>query len=106
MPSVALVCVDGGHRGRLLDLGAPPGAFDIDVTDDGGMMVRMALVSLEDAGAFLREFAMRQGIRRLALFGSVLRGEDTPDSDVDLLVEFEEGRTPGLLRMAELELEL
>jgi hypothetical protein len=40
-------------------------------------MVRMALASLEDAGAFLRDFAMRQGIRRLALFGSVLRGEDT-----------------------------
>jgi uncharacterized protein len=78
----------------------------IDVTDDGSMMVRMALASLEDAGAFLRDFAMRQGIRRLALFGSVLRGEDTPDSDVDLLVEFAEGRTPGLLRMAELELEL
>ncbi|MGH3754182.1 MAG: nucleotidyltransferase family protein [Pseudonocardiaceae bacterium] len=39
----------------------------------------------------------RRGIRRLVLFGSVLRGEDTPASDVDLLVEFEEGRTPGLL---------
>lgn len=70
------------------------------------MMVRMALANLEDAGAFLRDFAMRHGIRRLALFGSVLRGEDTPDSDIDLLVEFAEGRTPGLLRMAELELEL
>jgi predicted nucleotidyltransferase len=44
------------------------------------------------------------GIRRLALFGSVLRGENTPASDVNLLVEFQEGRTPGLLRMAELEL--
>jgi predicted nucleotidyltransferase len=70
----------------------------------GGMMVHMALANLEDAGAFLRDFAMRQGIRRLALFGSVLRGQDTPASDIDLLVEFEEGRTPGLLRMAELEL--
>ena len=35
-----------------------------------------------------------------------MRGEDTPSSDVDLLVEFEQGRTPGLLSIAELELEL
>jgi predicted nucleotidyltransferase len=51
------------------------------------MMVLMALASLGDANAFLRDFATRHGIRRLALFGSVLRGEDTPDSDIDLLVE-------------------
>jgi uncharacterized protein len=70
------------------------------------MIVLMALVRLDDADAFPRDFATRHGIRRLALFGSVLRGEDTPASDVDLLVEFEEGRTPGLLGMAELELEL
>jgi len=54
----------------------------------------------------LRDFATCHGIRRLALFGSVLRGEETPASDVDLLVEFEEGRTPGLLGLAELGLEL
>lgn len=78
----------------------------IDLADDGDMMVLMALANLEDANAFLRDFATRHGIRRLALFGSVLRGEDTPESDIDLLVEFEEGRAPGLLRMAELELKL
>jgi predicted nucleotidyltransferase len=38
----------------------------------------------------------RRGIRRLALFGSILRGEARPDSDVDILVEFELGRVPGL----------
>jgi predicted nucleotidyltransferase len=70
------------------------------------MMVLMALVDLERAAGFLPDFAARHGIRRLALYGSVLRGDDTPASDVDLLVEFEEGRTPGLLGMAELELEL
>ena len=35
-------------------------------------------------------------VQRLAVFGSVARGEDTPGSDLDLLVEFEPGRTPGL----------
>lgn len=35
-------------------------------------------------------------VRRLALFGSVLRDDFGPRSDVDVLVEFEQGRTPGL----------
>jgi len=41
-------------------------------------------------------FCRRHGIRRLALFGSVLRDDFRPDSDVDVLVEFEPGRVPGL----------
>ena len=41
-------------------------------------------------------FCRRHGIRRLALFGSVLRGDFTSGSDVDVLVEFEPGRVPGL----------
>lgn len=44
----------------------------------------------------LRDFCRRHGIRRLALFGSVLRDDFGPDSDVDVLVEFEPGREPGL----------
>ena len=38
----------------------------------------------------------RYHVRRLALFGSVLRDDFSPQSDVDVLVEFEPGRTPGL----------
>jgi len=41
------------------------------------------------------EFCRRNHIRRLALFGSVLRDDFTPASDVDVLVEFEPGKTPG-----------
>lgn len=48
----------------------------------------------------------RHHIRRLALFGSKLRGTDRPDSDVDLLVEFEPGHKPGLLALAGIEAEL
>ncbi len=51
-------------------------------------------------------FCRRHGVRRLSLFGSILGDEFGPESDVDILVEFEPGRTPGLLRMAALELEL
>jgi predicted nucleotidyltransferase len=43
----------------------------------------------------LAEFCRRHRIRRLALFGSVLRDDFGPESDVDVLVEFEEGKTPG-----------
>jgi uncharacterized protein len=49
-------------------------------------------VSREEIAAFCR----RHQIRRLALFGSVVRADFGPDSDVDVLVEFEPGRTPGL----------
>ena len=44
----------------------------------------------------IADFCRRNHIRRLALFGSVLRGDFTPKSDVDVLVEFEIGHTPGL----------
>jgi hypothetical protein len=54
----------------------------------------------------LTEICQRHGIRRLSLFGSALRGTDRPDSDVDLMVEFDAGRTPGLLGLARIELEL
>ena len=44
----------------------------------------------------IAEFCRRHHIRRLAFFGSVLRDDFEPDSDVDVLVEFEEGHVPGL----------
>lgn len=46
------------------------------------------------------------GIRDRRLFGSAARNELRNDSEIDLLVEFELGRTPGLLGIAKLELEL
>jgi uncharacterized protein len=54
----------------------------------------------------LRAFCRKHGIRSLRLFGSAARNELRDDSDIDLLVEFEPGRTPGLLGVAKLELEL
>ena len=44
----------------------------------------------------LAAFCRRNHIRRLAFFGSVVREDFTPTSDVDVLVEFEPGYTPGL----------
>jgi predicted nucleotidyltransferase len=42
------------------------------------------------------DFCRRNHIRKLSLFGSVVRGDFRPDSDVDVLVEFEPEYTPGL----------
>jgi predicted nucleotidyltransferase len=44
----------------------------------------------------LADFCRRHHIRRLAFFGSVLRDDFGPESDVDVLVEFEPGHVPGL----------
>lgn len=54
----------------------------------------------------LAELCRRRHIRRLALFGSTLKGAARPDSDIDLLVEFEPGEEPGLLRLARIQSEL
>ena len=54
----------------------------------------------------LADLCRRNGIRRLSLFGSRLKGTSRPDSDVDLLVEFESGSIPTLLDMARMEREL
>ncbi len=54
----------------------------------------------------LRLFCERHAVRRLSLFGSAVRDDFRPDSDVDVLVEFEPDRSPGMLGLYELEQEL
>jgi predicted nucleotidyltransferase len=44
----------------------------------------------------IEAFCRRHHIRKLSFFGSVLRDDFRPESDIDVLVEFEPGRTPGL----------
>lgn len=53
-------------------------------------------VQIEVPKEAIAAFCRRHHIRKLAFFGSVLRDDFTPESDVDVLVEFEPGRTPGL----------
>ncbi len=54
----------------------------------------------------IADFCRRNHIRRLAFFGSVLRQDFRPDSDVDVLVEFDPAHVPGFLRLAAMEREL
>ncbi|MEX2431637.1 MAG: nucleotidyltransferase family protein [Dehalococcoidia bacterium] len=59
-------------------------------------------VRSEDIGRFCR----KHHIRRLALFGSVMREDFGPESDIDVLAEFIPGHVPGLIRLAGMEMEL
>jgi len=54
----------------------------------------------------LAELCRRRHIRKMSLYGSVLRDDFRPDSDIDVLVEFEPGHRIGLIRLARIEREL
>ena len=54
----------------------------------------------------IAEFCKRNHIRKLLLFGSVLHGDFRPDSDIDLLVEFDPDHIPGFFKLAHMEREL
>lgn len=54
----------------------------------------------------IAELCRRRRIRRLAFFGSVLRDDFGPDSDIDVLVEFESGAHVGLFKLYDMEQEL
>jgi uncharacterized protein len=72
------------------------------VRHDGGVEIRPGL-TVDDH--VVEEFCQRHQIRRLAVFGSALRDDFHATSDVDVLVEFRPGAAPGLLRIAQMELE-
>lgn len=54
----------------------------------------------------LAAFCEEHGIKQLAVFGSALLDDFGPESDIDLLVEFEPDRVPGLLGLAGMEIQL
>jgi len=54
----------------------------------------------------LAKFCKRHHIRKLSLYGSILKGDFTSDSDFDFLVEFHPDHIPGLITLAGMEIEL
>jgi len=66
----------------------------------------MKLNGSELPDAVLEEYCRSDRIRELAVFGSVARGDFCPDSDVDLLVEFEPEAEVGLLDYARIQREM
>lgn len=55
---------------------------------------------------FVAGFCRRHHVRRLSLFGSVLTDKFRPESDVDVLIEFEPDQTPGLFALARMQFEI
>ena len=66
----------------------------------------MVIKNIEISEELISEFCRRNHIRRFAFFGSLLRGDFRPGSDIDVLVEFEPEHVPGLFRLARMENEL
>jgi predicted nucleotidyltransferase len=66
----------------------------------------MQLHGIEIPEQALADFCQRNRIRRLSLFGSILRDDFKPESDIDVLVEFEPGARVGLIKLAGMEIEL
>jgi hypothetical protein len=66
----------------------------------------MTRARIEISKERLADFCRTHQIQRLSLFGSVLREDFGPNSDVDVLVEFKSGTRIGLIRLAGLESEL
>jgi uncharacterized protein len=56
----------------------------------------MTLHGIEISSEKIADFCRRHHIRKLSLFGSIVRDDFGPASDIDVLVEFEPGHTPGL----------
>jgi predicted nucleotidyltransferase len=56
----------------------------------------MSKLQIEMPKEKIETFCRRNHVRRLAVFGSVLRSDFRPNSDIDVLVEFEPGHVPGL----------
>ena len=54
----------------------------------------------------INQFCQRHHIQKLSFFGSVLRDDFSPESDLDILVEFKPKHIPGLIRLSAMEQEL
>jgi predicted nucleotidyltransferase len=54
----------------------------------------------------IEDFCRKHHIKKLSVFGSYIRDDFGPESDIDFIVEFEEGQTPGYFELADMEQEL
>jgi uncharacterized protein len=87
---------------RAFALLAPP----ISAKHPGRGALKLRSLPVTIPGEFLKDFCERNYIRKLSPFGSVLSERFSPDSDVDILVDLEAGRIPGLITLVGMELEL
>jgi uncharacterized protein len=69
--------------------------------------MKQAVKSIEEIKAILQEHkkdvVLKYRVREIGIFGSFVRGEQRRKSDVDIIVEFNQGNIPGLLKFIEME---
>lgn len=68
------------------------------------MLLKKSLLSISTKELAL--FCEQNHIVKLSFFGSILRNDFTPESDIDILVQFAVGFVPGFIKLAGMELEL
>jgi len=66
----------------------------------------MEFTTTESTRQKIEEVCRKYHVRKLSIFGSTLHGNARPDSDLDVLVEFEPGHVPGFFTFVELEEQL
>jgi len=88
------------HKNTAKDL---PVAIGVQQTRGRPMNQR---IQIDIPRTEIADFCKRHHITKLAFFGSVLREDFHRQSDIDVLVEFETNRVPGLIRLAGMEIEL
>lgn len=66
----------------------------------------MMVLAIEIPENRVKEFCRRNGIRKLSVFGSVLRDDFSPESDIDILIEFKDDATPGFFSLMRMQDEL
>lgn len=66
----------------------------------------MKVKNIEIPIAKIKQFCQKYHINKFALFGSVLRNDFTPNSDIDVLVEFQSGYTPGFIKLHQIQEEI
>ncbi|MDO8846815.1 MAG: helix-turn-helix domain-containing protein [Coriobacteriia bacterium] len=111
--NVALERVSAVAEALGFDIAAPdlplaaeaPGTYETTLPGADAEALR-ALARTRTSPAALAAFARTHGIERLELFGSVLRPDFTPESDVDVLVTYAPDRVPSLFRLVDHETEL
>ena len=62
--------------------------------------------SIERIKNIVQDYFITQPVERAWVFGSYARGEETPESDIDILVDYGDGRKPSLFTMAGIKIEL
>jgi predicted nucleotidyltransferase len=82
--------------------------LDLKLVSEKQKTTKIKIFSLKDyfLNKELELFCKKYKIRSLSLFGSAVRNELKPESDIDILIEFEKGQTPGLITFMDIQREL